>query len=130
MGGLSSGDNPFGKNLFSGVILIIMTALLTYAIGNSQDRYRASEAERDLKKIRLEITLVEARSRMAVKESETRMKELLIEHKTGGPHDDVSSELLKGRIERELNSRFISEIRNDLKDIKGLIKEITNGTDR
>jgi hypothetical protein len=64
---------------------------LAWAIAQSDDRYRASEAERDQRMIA-----------DAIEKAETRMIKLLDQHASGGPHDDVLERIV--RIEERLKS--------------------------
>lgn len=82
MGQLSQTSPVWSKQLLSGIIVVIFTAMTTLLISGTTDRYRAQEAERDFRKIRAEIELVEK-----------RMAARLLEHQTGGPHDNVAERL-------------------------------------
>lgn len=102
MGASAAGmGNKAATSIIGGAVLL----LLGYTINSMGDRYRASEAERDLKQVRAEIEL-----------SEKRMKELITVHKTAGPHDDVEKRLII------LETRF-QTILSELQEIKLWVKD-------
>jgi len=88
-------------NVFGGVVLI----LLTLVLANMNDRYRASEAQRDFKKLRLEIVLVE-----------TRMKERITAHQVSGPHDKVAERLAVAENNYQLVLEELRALRSDILD--------------
>ena len=98
--------NVAGSKILTNVIGGVIIALLTLSVSNMDDRYRASEAERDLRQVRAEIAL-----------SEARTKELIAEHKTSGPHDDVAERITANETRYTIILDELKQIRTNLRDL-------------
>ncbi len=105
---MGNGASGSSQKILTSVIGGAVLLLLGYVISSMGERYRASEAERDFKQIRAEIEL-----------SEKRTKELLAEHKTAGPHDDVAVRL--GIMEANY-TKILEEIR----ELKAIVRDDDN----
>jgi hypothetical protein len=92
--------NKVAMSVMGGLFLI----LITLVVSGMDDRYRASEAHADQARIMAEMRLIESRT-----------KEFIAAHATGGPHDQVESRLVAVEQSNKFLREAIKDIRDDLK---------------